>query len=175
MVQAGATRPQRTRLAVRAGPTGPTGPLANNTKITLPEDRIPKNWYNIIADLPVPPPPPLNPAVSRSRLHGVPGPAPARPCPRRRADACTAATACLVPADTKSPFMHRMLRACHSPLQTLQPLAPEDLAAIFPMDLIVQEVRQICPIYELFVGWNNMHAGLPVEASESRPVAVAVW
>lgn len=30
--------------------------------ITLPDDRLPKAWYNVVADMPWPPPPPLNPA-----------------------------------------------------------------------------------------------------------------
>ena len=32
-------------------------------KFVLDEERIPKAWYNIVADLPTPPPPPLNPAT----------------------------------------------------------------------------------------------------------------
>ncbi|NMD07829.1 MAG: TrpB-like pyridoxal-phosphate dependent enzyme, partial [Phyllobacteriaceae bacterium] len=51
------------------------------------EDRIPKAWYNIMADLPVPLPPPLHPG-------------------------------------------------------TLQPIGPDDLAPLFPMSLIMQEVAQ---------------------------------
>ncbi|HDN18128.1 MAG TPA: TrpB-like pyridoxal phosphate-dependent enzyme [Candidatus Bathyarchaeota archaeon] len=54
-------------------------------KINLREDEIPTQWYNIVADMPSPPDPPLNP-------------------------------------------------------QTLEPLKPEDLRAIFPMGLIRQEV-----------------------------------
>ncbi|MSY17491.1 MAG: TrpB-like pyridoxal-phosphate dependent enzyme, partial [Actinobacteria bacterium] len=30
-------------------------------KYTLTEDQMPTTWYNIIPDLPVPPPPPLHP------------------------------------------------------------------------------------------------------------------
>lgn len=33
------------------------------TKITLDESHIPQSWYNIVADLPEPPPPPLHPAT----------------------------------------------------------------------------------------------------------------
>lgn len=55
------------------------------TKITLHESEMPTQWYNIIPDLPSPPPPPLHPG-------------------------------------------------------TLQPVGPEDLAPLFPMDLILQEV-----------------------------------
>jgi len=54
-------------------------------KYPLGEDRIPTSWYNLAADLPVPPPPPLHPA-------------------------------------------------------TLQPAGPDDLAPLFPMGLIMQEM-----------------------------------
>lgn len=54
-------------------------------KYLLPEDRIPTAWYNVAADLPVPPPPPLHPG-------------------------------------------------------TLQPAGPGDLAPLFPMGLIMQEM-----------------------------------
>src|SRR5919107_4853263 len=55
------------------------------TKFILPEERIPRAWYNIAADLPVPPAPDLHPG-------------------------------------------------------TLQPIGPADLAPLFPMALILQEV-----------------------------------
>src|SRR5690349_13397770 len=55
------------------------------TKFILDEDRIPRAWYNIAADLPVPPPPPLHPG-------------------------------------------------------THEPIGPADLAPLFPMALILQEV-----------------------------------
>ena len=55
------------------------------TKFVLDESRIPRSWYNIAADLPVPPAPPLHPG-------------------------------------------------------THQPIGPEDLAPLFPMALIGQEV-----------------------------------
>jgi pyridoxal-phosphate dependent TrpB-like enzyme len=54
------------------------------SKMALDESQIPRNWYNIVADLPAPPPPPLHPA-------------------------------------------------------TLQPVGPDDLAPLFPMELIAQE------------------------------------
>ena len=54
-------------------------------KILLEESHIPKRWYNVVADLPAPPPPPLHPG-------------------------------------------------------TLQPIGPQDLAPLFPMDLILAEV-----------------------------------
>ncbi len=57
------------------------------TKIFLNEDEMPRQWYNIAADLPTPLPPPLHPG-------------------------------------------------------THQPIGPEDLAPIFPMNLIEQEVSQ---------------------------------
>jgi tryptophan synthase beta chain len=60
--------------------------MSEPTKYLLPEDRIPTNWVNLLADLPgEPPPPPLHPG-------------------------------------------------------TMQPLGPEDLAPLFPMGLIEQEV-----------------------------------
>lgn len=54
-------------------------------KYVLPEDQMPTVWYNILADLPTPPPPPLHPG-------------------------------------------------------RLDPVGPDDLAPLFPMDLIMQEV-----------------------------------
>jgi tryptophan synthase beta chain len=55
------------------------------TKILLDESQMPTQWYNVVPDLPSPPPPPLHPG-------------------------------------------------------TLQPVGPDDLAPLFPMDLIAQEV-----------------------------------
>jgi tryptophan synthase beta chain len=55
------------------------------TKITLDESEIPRRWYNVVADLPTPPPPVLHPG-------------------------------------------------------THQPVGPDDLAPLFPMALILQEV-----------------------------------
>ncbi|KAB2883750.1 MAG: TrpB-like pyridoxal phosphate-dependent enzyme [Pseudorhodoplanes sp.] len=59
--------------------------MSDSVKYLLPENRIPKAWYNIAADLPAPLPPPLHPGTG-------------------------------------------------------QPIGPADLAAIFPMALIAQEV-----------------------------------
>jgi len=59
--------------------------MATPTKIVLDESELPTRWYNLLADLPVPPPPPLHPG-------------------------------------------------------TLQPVGPDDLAPLFPMELIGQEV-----------------------------------
>ena len=59
--------------------------MGEYTKIMLDESEIPTQWYNIIPDLPAPPPPPLHPA-------------------------------------------------------THEPIGPDDLAPLFPMDLILQEV-----------------------------------
>jgi tryptophan synthase beta chain len=61
--------------------------VAEQHKILLDESEMPTRWYNIIPDLPSPPPPPLHPA-------------------------------------------------------THQPVGPDDLAPLFPMDLILQEVTQ---------------------------------
>ena len=62
-----------------------TEAVVNQHKIMLDESEMPTQWYNVIPDLPSPPPPPLHPG-------------------------------------------------------TLQPVGPDDLAPLFPMDLILQEV-----------------------------------
>jgi tryptophan synthase beta chain len=59
--------------------------MTDSIKYTLDEGRIPKHWYNLMADLPSPPPPVLHPG-------------------------------------------------------TLKPVGPDDLAPLFPMSLIMQEV-----------------------------------
>jgi tryptophan synthase beta chain len=59
--------------------------MGERTKILLDEERMPTRWYNLLPDLPAPPPPPLHPA-------------------------------------------------------TKQPVGPDDLAPLFPMALIEQEV-----------------------------------
>lgn len=59
--------------------------MSDRIKITLDESELPGRWYNVIPDLPEPPPPPLHPG-------------------------------------------------------TLQPVGPDDLAPLFPMELIRQEV-----------------------------------
>lgn len=61
--------------------------MSKQTKTLLEEREIPERWYNIVADMPNPPAPPLNPG-------------------------------------------------------TLEPIGPEDLAPLFPMALIEQEVSQ---------------------------------
>ncbi|HEV8261715.1 MAG TPA: TrpB-like pyridoxal phosphate-dependent enzyme [Burkholderiales bacterium] len=79
--------------------------MADIIKYLLAEEQIPKSWYNIMADLPAPPPPPLHPG-------------------------------------------------------TLQPLGPDDLAPLFPMALIMQEVsadREIeipGPVREIYKQWR---------------------
>jgi len=59
--------------------------MSETTKFLMDESRIPKAWYNIVADLPQPPPPVLHPGTG-------------------------------------------------------QPIGPDDLAPLFPMSLIMQEV-----------------------------------
>ncbi|MBL8259865.1 MAG: TrpB-like pyridoxal phosphate-dependent enzyme [Candidatus Competibacteraceae bacterium] len=59
--------------------------MSETVKYLLDESRMPKHWYNLVADLPQPPPPVLHPG-------------------------------------------------------TLQPIGPDDLAPLFPMSLIMQEV-----------------------------------
>jgi tryptophan synthase beta chain len=79
--------------------------MADTIKYLLSEEQIPKSWYNVMADLPSPPPPPLHPG-------------------------------------------------------TLKPLGPDDLAPLFPMALIMQEVsaeREIeipGPVREIYKQWR---------------------
>ena len=79
--------------------------MSTTTKFLLDESRMPRHWYNIMADLPVPAAPPLHPG-------------------------------------------------------TLQPVGPDDLAPLFPMELILQEVsteREIEipePVREVFKLWR---------------------
>ncbi len=79
--------------------------MSDTYKYLLPEERIPRAWYNIAADLPAPLPPALHPG-------------------------------------------------------TLQPLGPDDLAPIFPMALIAQEVSQEReieipgPVREIYKLWR---------------------
>ncbi|MFM7064620.1 MAG: TrpB-like pyridoxal phosphate-dependent enzyme, partial [Actinomycetes bacterium] len=61
--------------------------MSDTVRYTLSDDEMPTAWYNIIPDLPAPPPPPLHPG-------------------------------------------------------THEPIGPDDLAPLFPMDLIMQEVSQ---------------------------------
>src|ERR1700684_4029505 len=81
------------------------GTLADSVKYLIDETRIPKAWYNLAADLPSPPPPPLHPG-------------------------------------------------------TLQPVGPDDLAPLFPMALIGQEVsaeREIEipePVRQVYRQWR---------------------
>ena len=79
--------------------------MSEETKFLLPEDRIPRAWYNIVADLPEPPAPVLHPGTG-------------------------------------------------------QPIGPDDLAPLFPMALIGQEVsteRELeipAPVREIYRLWR---------------------
>jgi tryptophan synthase beta chain len=79
--------------------------MTDSIKYTLDESRIPKHWYNLMADLPSPPPPVLHPG-------------------------------------------------------TLKPVGPDDLAPLFPMTLIMQEVsteREIEipePVRDVYRQWR---------------------
>src|SRR2546428_12674065 len=90
-----------------------------SVKYLLDEDQIPKSWYNILADLPVPLPPVIHPG-------------------------------------------------------TKQPIGPNDLAPLFPMDLILQEVsteREIPipePVRDIYRLWR------PTPPHRARRLARAV-
>jgi tryptophan synthase beta chain len=79
--------------------------MKDSVKYVLDEGRIPKSWYNLVADLPAAPPPVLHPG-------------------------------------------------------TLQPLGPDDLAPLFPMSLIMQEVtteREVeipTPVRDVYRQWR---------------------
>ena len=79
--------------------------MTDTVKYVLDETHIPKYWYNLVADLPVPPPPVLHPG-------------------------------------------------------THQPVGPDDLAPLFPMELIMQEVtteREVPipePVREVYRQWR---------------------
>jgi tryptophan synthase beta chain len=79
--------------------------MTDSVKILLDESRIPKTWYNLVADLPAPPPPVLHPG-------------------------------------------------------TMKPVGPDDLAPLFPMALIAQEVateREIeipAPVRDVYRQWR---------------------
>ena len=79
--------------------------MADSVKYLLDESRIPRFWYNVVADLPAPPPPVLHPG-------------------------------------------------------TRQPIGPDDLAPLFPMELILQEVtpeREVPipePVREIYRQWR---------------------
>ncbi|HXZ52761.1 MAG TPA: TrpB-like pyridoxal phosphate-dependent enzyme [Burkholderiales bacterium] len=79
--------------------------MTDTVKYLLDESRVPKHWYNIMADLPAPPPPVLHPG-------------------------------------------------------TKQPVGPNDLAPLFPMELIMQEVsteREIEipePVRQIYRQWR---------------------
>jgi len=99
--------------------------VAETTKYLLGESDIPTSWYNIIADLPSPPPPPLHPGTG-------------------------------------------------------QPLGPADLAPLFPMALIAQEVsaeRYIEipePIREVYRLWrpSPLHRARRLEQALDTPAHI---
>jgi len=95
------------------------------TKILLPESEMPTRWYNILADMPSPPDPPLHPG-------------------------------------------------------TKQPPAPEDLAPLFPMDLIEQEVSGQRyfdipePVLDIYRMWRPtpLHRAHRLEAALGTPAHI---
>ncbi len=99
--------------------------MTGSTKFNLPEDRIPKAWYNIAADLPEPLSPVLNPGTG-------------------------------------------------------QPIGPEDLAPLFPMALIGQEVsveREVEipePVREVYRLWRPapLYRARRLEAALDTPAKI---
>jgi len=99
--------------------------MADTVKYVLDETHIPKHWYNIMADLPAPPPPVLHPG-------------------------------------------------------TKQPVGPDDLAPLFPMALIAQEVsteREIEipePVREIYRQWrpSPLHRARRLEQALQTPAKI---
>jgi tryptophan synthase beta chain len=101
------------------------GIMAETLKFLLPEDRIPRAWYNVAADLPEPLPPVLHPGTG-------------------------------------------------------QPIGPEDLAPLFPMALIEQEVSQERwieipePVRDVYRLWrpSPLHRARRLEAALDTPARI---
>ena len=114
-------RHPRARLALPVRSLAEEVPMApsdpRQTKFVLDESRIPRSWYNIAADLPVPP----------------------------------------------SPYLHP---------GTLEPIGPDDLAPLFPMALIGQEVSGRARDRDPRAGPRRLPA-LPPEPAVPRPPARA--
>jgi len=99
--------------------------MTDTVKFVLDESRIPKRWYNIMADLPSPPPPVLHPG-------------------------------------------------------TKQPVGPDDLAPLFPMALILQEVsgeREIDipePVRDIYRQWrpSPLHRARRLEKVLQTPARI---
>ncbi|HET9899693.1 MAG TPA: TrpB-like pyridoxal phosphate-dependent enzyme [Actinomycetes bacterium] len=99
--------------------------MTDRTKILLDEDQLPTRWYNLVPDLPSPPPPPLHPG-------------------------------------------------------THQPLGPDDLAPLFPMALIGQEVSMDSfidipePVRDVYRLWRPtpLYRARRLEASLGTPARI---
>jgi len=99
--------------------------MSHAVRFILDEDQTPKFWYNIVADLPTPPPPPLHPG-------------------------------------------------------TLKPLGPDDLAPLFPMSLIMQEVtceRHVeipQPVRDVYRQWrpSPLHRARRLEQALDTPARI---
>ncbi len=99
--------------------------MTDSVKYLLPEDRIPRAWYNIAADLPAPPPAVLHPGTG-------------------------------------------------------QPIGPADLAAIFPMPLILQEVASERwveipePVRDVYKLWRPapLHRAIRLERALDTPARI---
>jgi tryptophan synthase beta chain len=99
--------------------------MNDTTKYVLPEEKLPRHWYNLIADLPSPPPPVLHPGTGK-------------------------------------------------------PVGPDDLAPLFPMALIAQEVtreREVeipAPVREIYKKWRPtaLHRARGLERALDTPAKI---
>jgi tryptophan synthase beta chain len=55
--------PAQEARPVTASPSSSANPNRDATKILLDESELPTHWYNVVPDLPAPPPPPLHPGT----------------------------------------------------------------------------------------------------------------
>lgn len=99
--------------------------MSSTSRYDLTDDDMPRSWYNIIPDLPEPPPPPLHPA-------------------------------------------------------THEPIGPDDLAPLFPMDLIAQEVsteryipipEEVLDVYRLWRA-TPLHRARRLERALDTPARI---
>jgi tryptophan synthase beta chain len=99
--------------------------MKDTLKFELPEEMIPRSWYNLVADLPVPPPPVLHPGTGK-------------------------------------------------------PVGPDDLAPLFPMSLIAQEVtteREVeipGPVRDVYRMWRPtpLHRARNLEKALDTPARI---
>src|SRR5450759_4912215 len=113
------------RAIVSRNPRRGEKPMSDHTRFQLDQSRLPKAWYNINADMPVPPTPVLHPG-------------------------------------------------------TMQPVTPDFLSVLFPMNIVMQEVCQDRwveipePVREIYRMWRPtpMHLAVRLEKALGTPAHI---